>query len=248
MGGCTAKNKSLGNYCDMSEETVSRYVRRLRELGYVTQTEFHGHYRVLQSSLHNTVAMEMGIYKTEKASGKIPGQGRASGLGSSGQSTATVPDKLERPCTLTKDPTKRLTYQGAVFDETGPEWKKFLIWSSKRLTRSSFAILEKVKIDFDGTILNIRTLISERLQMIVTKYFTEETGIRWELSFSEKENQDSKSKNCTVEEQSELSEPVKENNGEFRLMTEEDIRKAMRELERIKDGRPIVSTFGRIAA
>ncbi|WP_032927530.1 winged helix-turn-helix transcriptional regulator, partial [Leptospira santarosai] len=51
FGGCYAKNKTLGEEVGLAETTVSKYIREMRRDGYIKPGKFHGHYRILNSSL-----------------------------------------------------------------------------------------------------------------------------------------------------------------------------------------------------
>lgn len=65
-----------------------------------------------------------------------------------------------------------------------PTWESFLNWSSKRLTRSSIEILKRVQVQFrdNGTLLILNT-VPKSLQMIITKYFTEEVHVFLPVEF-----------------------------------------------------------------
>ncbi|XDD52267.1 helix-turn-helix domain-containing protein [Leptospira sp. WS92.C1] len=62
----------------------------------------------------------------------------------------------------------------ASYNGKDPTWKGFLLWAREKLTRSSAEILEQIQVEPDGRTLCILNSVPEPLQMIITKYFTEE--------------------------------------------------------------------------
>ncbi|MBM9499696.1 helix-turn-helix domain-containing protein [Leptospira sp. 201903071] len=246
-GGCFATNKSLGEECGFAEETVAKYVRRLRQLGFVEAGAFHGHYRILRSTLHDAVIQETQFRRKPNAQGNDPGQGRVEQQGSPGQSRSHAPDNRSSSCTLlTKERIKKLTYQGAPFDENSNEWKKFLGWSKEKLSKSTLNILTEVKINFDGTNLNVLTQIPESIEKVVEKYFFEDHPKKFIVKFSEKKDARGM-KEDVIKTENKSSPPFIEKK-ESNLMTEEDIRKAMLELQRIREGETGALRRRRIAA
>lgn len=93
FGGCIAKNKTLGEEVGLAETTVSKYIREMRREGYIKSGEFHGHYRILNSSLHDTVVKERYQYNLQKQITKYTSQSSTNILESPNQSTGSAPYK-----------------------------------------------------------------------------------------------------------------------------------------------------------
>ncbi|AJR16542.1 Rep (plasmid) [Leptospira interrogans serovar Linhai str. 56609] len=81
LGGCTAKNKTLGKAVKLAETTVSKYIREMIREGYLNAKIFHGNYRILNSSLHDAVVLERNQYNLLKAQDKNSNPPSISGLG-----------------------------------------------------------------------------------------------------------------------------------------------------------------------
>ncbi|ULG86473.1 DNA-binding protein (plasmid) [Leptospira interrogans] len=81
LGGCTAKNKTLGKAVKLAETTVSKYIREMIREGYLNAKIFHGNYRILNSSLHDAVVLERNQYNLLKAQDKNSIPPSISGLG-----------------------------------------------------------------------------------------------------------------------------------------------------------------------
>ncbi|TGK10392.1 helix-turn-helix domain-containing protein [Leptospira stimsonii] len=245
-GGCFATNKSLGEECGFAEETVAKYVRRLRQLGFIEAGKFHGHYRILNSALHDAVIEETMFRRKSSAQGKNPGQGSVKIPASPGQSRSHAPDKRLRSCTLlTKEKNKKFTYKGATFDESSKDWQKFLVWSKERLSKSTLHILNAVTVYFDGSDLNIKTSLPDSIELLIAKYFTEDHPKKFSIKFSEtitEENIKSREIERNVSTEKKAKIPVSG------LMTEEEIRQTLLELQRIKENETNVLRRGRIAA
>ncbi|UML82955.1 DNA-binding protein (plasmid) [Leptospira interrogans] len=98
FGGCIAKNKTLGEEVGLAETTVSKYIREMRREGYINSGEFHGHYRILNSSLHDTVVQERYQYNLQKQITKYTSLSSTNILESSNQSTGPAPYKRTGDC------------------------------------------------------------------------------------------------------------------------------------------------------
>ncbi|QCO35697.1 DNA-binding protein (plasmid) [Leptospira interrogans] len=98
FGGCIAKNKTLGEEVGLAETTVSKYIREMRREGYINSGEFHGHYRILNSSLHDTVVKERYEYNLQKQITKYTSLSSTNILESSNQSTGPAPYKRTGDC------------------------------------------------------------------------------------------------------------------------------------------------------
>ncbi|WP_154643575.1 winged helix-turn-helix transcriptional regulator, partial [Leptospira interrogans] len=98
FGGCIAKNKTLGEEVGLAETTVSKYIREMRREGYIKSGEFHGHYRILNSSLHDTVVKERYQYNLQKQITKYTSQSSTNILESPNQSTVSAPYKRTGDC------------------------------------------------------------------------------------------------------------------------------------------------------
>ncbi|UNE66459.1 DNA-binding protein [Leptospira interrogans] len=98
FGGCIAKNKTLGEEVGLAETTVSKYIREMRREGYINSGEFHGHYRILNSSLHDTVVQERYQYNLQKQITKYTSLSSTNILESSNQSTGSAPYKRTGDC------------------------------------------------------------------------------------------------------------------------------------------------------
>ncbi|KAA1264991.1 DNA-binding protein (plasmid) [Leptospira interrogans] len=98
FGGCIAKNKTLGEEVGLAETTVSKYIREMRREGYINSGEFHGHYRILNSSLHDTVVQERYEYNLQKQITKYTSLSSTNILESSNQSTGPAPYKRTGDC------------------------------------------------------------------------------------------------------------------------------------------------------
>lgn len=98
FGGCIAKNKTLGEEVGLAETTVSKYIREMRREGYINSGEFHGHYRILNSSLHDTVVQERYEYNLQKQITKYTSQSSTNILESPNQSTGSAPYKRTGDC------------------------------------------------------------------------------------------------------------------------------------------------------
>ncbi|WP_061284264.1 DNA-binding protein, partial [Leptospira interrogans] len=98
FGGCIAKNKTLGEEVGLAETTVSKYIREMRREGYINSGEFHGHYRILNSSLHDTVVQERYEYNLQKQITKYTSQSSTNILESTNQSTGSAPYKRTGDC------------------------------------------------------------------------------------------------------------------------------------------------------
>ncbi|MCL8312773.1 DNA-binding protein [Leptospira interrogans] len=93
FGGCIAKNKTLGEEVGLAETTVSKYIREMRREGYINSGEFHGHYRILNSSLHDAVVKERYQYNLQKQITKYTSLSSTNILESPIQSTGSAPYK-----------------------------------------------------------------------------------------------------------------------------------------------------------
>ncbi|EKR25391.1 winged helix-turn-helix DNA-binding protein [Leptospira interrogans serovar Bataviae str. L1111] len=98
FGGCIAKNKTLGEEVGLAETTVSKYIREMRREGYINSGEFHGHYRILNSSLHDTVVQERYEYNLQKQITKYTSLSSTNILESQNQSTGSAPYKRTGDC------------------------------------------------------------------------------------------------------------------------------------------------------
>ncbi|WP_229266336.1 DNA-binding protein [Leptospira sp. severe_002] len=98
FGGCIAKNKTLGEEVGLAETTVSKYIREMRREGYINSGEFHGHYRILNSSLHDTVVQERYQYNLQKQITKYTSLSSTNILENSNQSTVSAPYKRTGDC------------------------------------------------------------------------------------------------------------------------------------------------------
>ncbi|MCD1164799.1 DNA-binding protein, partial [Leptospira interrogans] len=98
FGGCIAKNKTLGEEVGLAETTVSKYIREMRREGYINSGEFHGHYRILNSSLHDTVVQERYQYNLQKQITKYTSLSSTNILESTNQSTVSAPYKRTGDC------------------------------------------------------------------------------------------------------------------------------------------------------
>ncbi|MGE8995249.1 winged helix-turn-helix transcriptional regulator [Leptospira interrogans] len=98
FGGCIAKNKTLGEEVGLAETTVSKYIREMRREGYIISGEFHGHYRILNSSLHDTVVKERYEYNLQKQITKYTSLSSTNILESTNQSTGSAPYKRTGDC------------------------------------------------------------------------------------------------------------------------------------------------------
>ncbi|EKO17754.1 hypothetical protein [Leptospira kirschneri] len=96
--GCIAKNKTLGEEVGLAETTVSKYIREMRREGYINSGEFHGHYRILNSSLHDTVVQERYEYNLQKQITKYTSLSSTNILESTNQSTGSAPYKRTGDC------------------------------------------------------------------------------------------------------------------------------------------------------
>ncbi|MFQ3858043.1 DNA-binding protein [Leptospira kirschneri] len=99
FGGCIAKNKTLGEEVGLAETTVSKYIREMRREGYINSGEFHGHYRILNSSLHDTVVKERYEYNLQKQITKYTSLSSTNILERSNQSTGSAPYVRTGDCT-----------------------------------------------------------------------------------------------------------------------------------------------------
>ncbi|EMI72337.1 winged helix-turn-helix transcriptional regulator [Leptospira noguchii] len=93
FGGCIAKNKTLGEEVGLAETTVSKYIREMKREGYINSGEFHGHYRILNSSLHDAVVKERYEYNLQKQITKYTSLSSTNILESPNQSTGSAPYK-----------------------------------------------------------------------------------------------------------------------------------------------------------
>ncbi|WP_036074029.1 winged helix-turn-helix transcriptional regulator [Leptospira noguchii] len=91
FGGCIAKNKTLGEEVGLAETTVSKYIREMKREGYINSGEFHGHYRILNSSLHDAVVKERYEYNLQKQITKYTSLSSTNILERSNQSTGSAP-------------------------------------------------------------------------------------------------------------------------------------------------------------
>ncbi|MBE0302039.1 helix-turn-helix domain-containing protein [Leptospira interrogans] len=98
FGGCIAKNKTLGEEVGLAETTVSKYIREMRREGYINSGEFHGHYRILNSSLHDAVVKERYQYNLQKQITKYTSLSSTNILESTNQSTVSAPYKRTGFC------------------------------------------------------------------------------------------------------------------------------------------------------
>ncbi|EKR47589.1 winged helix-turn-helix transcriptional regulator, partial [Leptospira interrogans] len=98
FGGCIAKNKTLGEEVGLAETTVSKYIREMRREGYINSGEFHGHYRILNSSLHDAVVKERYQYNLQKQITKYTSLSSTNILESPSQSTGAAPYKRTGVC------------------------------------------------------------------------------------------------------------------------------------------------------
>ncbi|OOV45518.1 DNA-binding protein [Leptospira kirschneri serovar Pomona] len=99
FGGCIAKNKTLGEEVGLAETTVSKYIREMRREGYINSGEFHGHYRILNSSLHDTVVKERYKYNLQKQITKYTSLSSTNILERSNQNTGPAPYERTGDCT-----------------------------------------------------------------------------------------------------------------------------------------------------
>ncbi|WP_154645607.1 winged helix-turn-helix transcriptional regulator, partial [Leptospira interrogans] len=93
-----AKNKTLGEEVGLAETTVSKYIREMRREGYINSGEFHGHYRILNSSLHDTVVQERYEYNLQKQITKYTSLSSTNIIESQNQSTGSAPYKRTGDC------------------------------------------------------------------------------------------------------------------------------------------------------
>lgn len=98
FGGCIAKNKTLGEEVGLAETTVSKYIREMRREGYINSGEFHGHYRILNSSLHDTVVQERYQYNLQKQITKYTSLSSTNILERSNQNTGSAPYERTGDC------------------------------------------------------------------------------------------------------------------------------------------------------
>ncbi|EMM84306.1 winged helix-turn-helix DNA-binding protein [Leptospira interrogans str. 2006001854] len=98
FGGCIAKNKTLGEEVGLAETTVSKYIREMRREGYIISGEFHGHYRILNSSLHDIVVKERYQYNLQKQITKYTSLSSTNILESPNQSTGSAPYERTGDC------------------------------------------------------------------------------------------------------------------------------------------------------
>ncbi|UOG51037.1 winged helix-turn-helix transcriptional regulator [Leptospira noguchii] len=91
FGGCIAKNKTLGEEVGLAETTVSKYIREMKREGYINSGEFHGHYRILNSSLHDAVVKERYEYNLQKQITKYTSLSSTNILERSNQSAGSAP-------------------------------------------------------------------------------------------------------------------------------------------------------------
>lgn len=105
LGGCVAKNKTLGKAVKLAETTVSKYIREMRREGYLKAGTFHGHHRILHSTLHNAVAMERRQYNLSKTQDKNPSQPSVNNLASNNQKYGAVQYESTEP--LSKKSTNK---------------------------------------------------------------------------------------------------------------------------------------------
>ncbi|UML82323.1 helix-turn-helix domain-containing protein [Leptospira kirschneri] len=98
FGGCIAKNKTLGEEVGLAETTVSKYIREMRREGYINSGEFHGHYRILNSSLHDTVVKERYEYNLQKQITKYTSLSSTNILERSNQNTGPAPYERTGDC------------------------------------------------------------------------------------------------------------------------------------------------------
>ncbi|UML82761.1 DNA-binding protein (plasmid) [Leptospira interrogans] len=98
FGGCIAKNKTLGEEVGLAETTVSKYIREMRREGYINSGKFHGHYRILNSSLHDTVVKERYQYNLQKQITKYTSLSSTNILESPNQSTGSAPYERTGDC------------------------------------------------------------------------------------------------------------------------------------------------------
>lgn len=113
FGGCIAKNKTLGEEVGLAETTVSKYIREMRREGYIISGEFHGHYRILNSSLHDTVVKERYQYNLQKQITKYTILSSTNILESSNQSTGSAPYKRTGDC-INNQSTNQTNYKERI--------------------------------------------------------------------------------------------------------------------------------------
>ncbi|WP_025179964.1 hypothetical protein, partial [Leptospira interrogans] len=73
-------------------------IREMRREGYINSGEFHGHYRILNSSLHDTVVQERYQYNLQKQITKYTSLSSTNILESTNQSTGSAPYKRTGDC------------------------------------------------------------------------------------------------------------------------------------------------------
>ncbi|AGS80501.1 hypothetical protein [Leptospira alstonii] len=106
LGGCIAKNKTLGNAVKLAETTVSKYIREMKREGYLKAGTFHGHHRILHSTLHNAVTMERNQYNQSKLIEKNPSQPSVNSLANGNQEYGAVPYESTEPILSNKGTNK----------------------------------------------------------------------------------------------------------------------------------------------
>ncbi|WP_078129800.1 hypothetical protein [Leptospira alexanderi] len=184
--GCTATNKEIGEYVDLAETTVSKYIREFRREGILIQVSFRGTYRVLRicDELHKAIVQEknrnLERYDSKKAPDSNPSQsskGSTEGKKSLGQRYQNAPYHESSSCCTSLE-TSVPTYVHPTFDENGDEWKKFLTYSDERLTKSSRIVLHELKVNSDGKTLTLSKGVSDSLLNLISKYFAEEMKLK----------------------------------------------------------------------
>ncbi len=98
LGGCIAKNRTLGRKVKLAETTVSKYIREMKKAGYLVAGTFHGHYRILNSNFSNAVEMERYQYNLSKFQEKNPRQPSIEILESDSQEYGAAPYEGTERC------------------------------------------------------------------------------------------------------------------------------------------------------
>lgn len=71
------------------------------------------------------------------------------------------------------------------FDYVQSNWTDFLLWASKKLSKSSYTLLSNINPKFNGEIIYIEENVPEILKQIIQKYFTEQNTSNCLVVFSD---------------------------------------------------------------
>ncbi|WP_243394835.1 hypothetical protein [Leptospira adleri] len=184
-GGCITKNRDLGIYVRLAETTVSKYIREFKKDGLVTQTEFHGHYRILRISdeLYAKL-MDEKAWRVEQANKKNGSYINPSQPNTPSSKANRPPGKAYGADPYTQSPSRCTSLETSVptsvhltFDENGDIWKNFLSYSDERLTKSSKEALHGLKVNSDGKTITLSKEVSSSLLNLITKYFSQEVNL-----------------------------------------------------------------------